>query len=100
MQVMIEEHISHPSIVMWVVFNEGWGQYETERVTRLARSLDSSRLVNCASGWHAPNLHLLPLCGIQPPSRPLMGLPGASGKPLLLCMLLALLAGTRQLLGH
>lgn len=25
---MIEEHISFPSIVMYVVFNEGWGQYE------------------------------------------------------------------------
>ena len=30
---MVEQHLSFPSIVMWVVFNEGWGQYETERVT-------------------------------------------------------------------
>lgn len=30
--IMIDQHISFPSIVMWVVFNEGWGQYETERV--------------------------------------------------------------------
>lgn len=40
-----------PSIVAYVVFNEGWGQYETERVSRLAQSLDGSRLFDPASGW-------------------------------------------------
>lgn len=29
---MIEEHVSFPSIVMYVVFNEGWGQYEVSLV--------------------------------------------------------------------
>lgn len=48
---MIEEHFSFPSIVMYVVFNEGWGQYETERVTKYVKSLDPSRLYNPASGW-------------------------------------------------
>jgi len=48
----IEEHISFPSIVMYVIFNEGWGQYETERVTRQAMQLDSSRIYNGASGWN------------------------------------------------
>lgn len=51
LQTMIEEHISFPSIVMYVVFNEGWGQYETERITRAASATDPSRLYNCASGW-------------------------------------------------
>ena len=51
LQVLIEEHISFPSIVMYVIFNEGWGQYETQRVTRAAMALDPSRLYNCASGW-------------------------------------------------
>jgi len=41
----------HPSIVQWVVFNEGWGQYDTERLTRRVQELDPSRLVTCASGW-------------------------------------------------
>ncbi|KAL3141486.1 hypothetical protein ABBQ32_005048 [Trebouxia sp. C0010 RCD-2024] len=49
---MIENHKSFPSIVQWVVFNEGWGQYETERLTELAKQTDPSRLVCCASGWH------------------------------------------------
>lgn len=48
---MIEQHWSHPSIVMWVVFNEGWGQYDTARLTKWVKELDPSRLVNSASGW-------------------------------------------------
>ncbi len=42
---------NHPSIVMWVPFNEGWGQYDTERIVDLVKGLDPSRLVNNASGW-------------------------------------------------
>jgi hypothetical protein len=42
---------SHPSIVMWVPFNEGWGQYDTERITAWTKRHDPSRLVNNASGW-------------------------------------------------
>ncbi len=48
---MVEERRSHPSIIMWVVFNEGWGQFDTERLTRLVEQTDPSRLVNNASGW-------------------------------------------------
>lgn len=39
-----------PSIVMWVPFNEGWGQFQTEAVTKRVQELDPTRLVNCASG--------------------------------------------------
>jgi hypothetical protein len=42
---------NHPSIIMWVVFNEGWGQFDTPRIVQLARELDPTRLVNNASGW-------------------------------------------------
>jgi beta-galactosidase len=42
---------NHPSIVMWIVFNEGWGQYDTERLTNWTKKHDPSRLVTCASGW-------------------------------------------------
>jgi hypothetical protein len=48
---MIETHFNAPSIVMWVVFNEGWGQYDTERITSMVRSLDPGRLADNASGW-------------------------------------------------
>lgn len=39
-----------PSIVMWVPFNEGWGQANTVAVTKWTKQYDPSRLVNCASG--------------------------------------------------
>jgi len=42
---------NHPSIIMWVVFNEGWGQHDTERYVELVGELDPGRLVNNASGW-------------------------------------------------
>jgi len=42
---------THPSIVMWVPFNEGWGQHETEQYVRWLKQHDPSRLVNNASGW-------------------------------------------------
>lgn len=48
---MIMHLINHPSIIMWVPFNEGWGQYETDMVVDLIQALDSTRLVNNASGW-------------------------------------------------
>ncbi len=40
-----------PSIVMWVPFNEGWGQFDTEKVVSWTKNLDPTRLVDCASGW-------------------------------------------------
>jgi hypothetical protein len=49
---MIETHRNHPSILMWVPFNEGWGQFDTERITAMVERLDPSRLVDNASGWH------------------------------------------------
>jgi hypothetical protein len=48
---VVEAFANHPSIVMWVPFNEGWGQHDTEQIVELIRRWDPSRLVNNASGW-------------------------------------------------
>ncbi len=48
---LVEGFRNHPAIIMWVVFNEGWGQHDTERYTAAVKKLDPSRLVNNASGW-------------------------------------------------
>ncbi len=37
-------------IVVWVPFNEAWGQFDTPAAVRLTRKLDPTRLINCASG--------------------------------------------------
>lgn len=42
--------VSHPSVVVWVPFNEAWGQFDTEKVTEWTKGYDPSRLVNPASG--------------------------------------------------
>lgn len=49
---MVEQLRNHPSIIMWIVFNEGWGQYDTARLVEMVRSIDNTRLVSGASGWH------------------------------------------------
>jgi Glycosyl hydrolases family 2, sugar binding domain/Glycosyl hydrolases family 2, TIM barrel domain/Glycosyl hydrolases family 2 len=48
---MIQGLRNHPSIVMWVLFNEGWSQYDTERLVQWMKSIDPTRLVDNASGW-------------------------------------------------
>ena len=48
---LIDTKYNNPSIIMWVPYNEGWGQWDTERITELVRKYDPSRLVNSASGW-------------------------------------------------
>ena len=48
---LVATHRYYPSIIMWVVFNEGWGQYDTERLAGHVKQMDPTRLVNNASGW-------------------------------------------------
>ncbi len=48
---MIDTKYNNPSIIMWVPFNEGWGQFGTGRITKLISDYDKTRLVNSASGW-------------------------------------------------
>ena len=51
LEAMINTKFNNPSIIVWVPFNEGWGQYNTGGITSFIRSLDPGRLVNSASGW-------------------------------------------------
>lgn len=44
--------ISCVSIAMWVPFNEGWGQFDSKAALELINSLDGTRTVDHASGWH------------------------------------------------
>ncbi|MFH0945234.1 MAG: sugar-binding domain-containing protein [Planctomycetota bacterium] len=48
---MVDGLQNHPAIVMWVPFNEGWGQWDTGRVSDLIKQWDPTRPVNSASGW-------------------------------------------------
>lgn len=48
---MIDAYHNHPCIVMWVPFNEGWGQHDTPRIVASIQQFDPTRPVNEASGW-------------------------------------------------
>jgi beta-galactosidase/beta-glucuronidase len=41
---------SHPSVVAWIPFNEGWGQFKTKEITGWTKQYDPSRLVIPSSG--------------------------------------------------
>ena len=49
---MIDQHISTPSIVMWVPFNENWGAFEATDITAWVKQYDPDRLVNGLSGFN------------------------------------------------
>lgn len=57
LELMISEHKSYPSIVAWVLYNEGWGQiklaYQPEiELFERVRKLDPTRLIDATSGWY------------------------------------------------
>ncbi len=73
LKAMIDHLRNHPSIILWVVYNEGWGQWDTPRVTEWVRQYDPTRLVNSASGWtdrgvgDVIDVHVYPGPGMRPP---------------------------------
>lgn len=40
------------SLAMWVPFNEGWGQFDSDRISERIAALDPTRTVDRTSGWH------------------------------------------------
>ena len=49
----IAEVYNHPSVVMYTIFNEGWGQFQSDRLYELLKELDPGRLFDTTSGWFA-----------------------------------------------
>lgn len=48
---MMDAVHNNPSVVVWVPFNEGWGQHDTNDVLKWTKAYDPTRLVNGPSGW-------------------------------------------------
>ena len=51
MAATVEQLYNHPSICYWTIFNEGWGQFDSDRVYEQLKELDSSRFNDTTSGW-------------------------------------------------
>lgn len=49
-KAIMESLHNFPSIIVWVPFNEAWGQFKTKEITEWTMQMDPSRLVNSASG--------------------------------------------------
>ena len=49
-QEIVNQHKKFPCIVVWVPFNEAWGQFDTDQIVKMTKILDPFRLVNMASG--------------------------------------------------
>ncbi len=47
---IVDQLYNHPSVAMWVPFNEAWGQFRTEEIARWTKDYDPTRIVNAASG--------------------------------------------------
>ena len=49
---MIRQLTGFPCIGLWGIFNEGWGQFDSLRLTEMVRKEDPDRLIEHASGWY------------------------------------------------
>lgn len=56
LEVMIQHLKPFLSIVTWVPFNEGWGQFDSEIAANMIKKYDQTRLIDHASGWSDQNI--------------------------------------------
>lgn len=69
-EIMKDLH-NFPSIVVWVPFNEAWGQFKTAEITKWTMDMDTSRLVNSASGGNYHSVgHILDIHNYPDPAMP------------------------------
>ena len=72
LRALIDGRGNHPAIVVWVPFNEGWGQHATNEVLQWTMQYDPTRLVDGPSGWtdrgvgHLKDMHNYPGPGMFP----------------------------------
>ena len=72
LKAMIDTLHNFPCIVMWVPFNEGWGQHDTPEIVKWIEDYDPTRPVNESSGWHnrgsgtVSDMHNYPGPGTRP----------------------------------
>ena len=50
----VNQLYNHPCICLWTIFNEGWGQFCADEMYPVLRKMDSTRVIDTASGWFRP----------------------------------------------
>ena len=72
---MIDRLRFYPSITTWVVFNEGWGQHNTEEIVKKVMDYDTSRVIDGVTGWtdrkvgHMHDVHNYPVSSMILPQN-------------------------------
>ncbi len=51
MEETVERLKNHPSIVYWTIFNEGWGQFDSQSMYEKLKNMDDTRFIATVSGW-------------------------------------------------
>lgn len=71
-KAIVEALDNFPCIVVWVPFNEGWGQFKTNEILAWTKELDPTRIVGGPSGWQdrgegdLHDMHMYPGPGMFP----------------------------------
>jgi len=51
MEATVNQLKNHPSICYWTIFNEAWGQFDSDKVYEQFKKLDDTRFIDSTSGW-------------------------------------------------
>ena len=51
MAATVSQLKNHPCICYWTIFNEGWGQFDSEKVYDILKTMDDTRFIDATSGW-------------------------------------------------
>ena len=51
MEATVNQLKNHPCIAYWTIFNEGWGQFESNVAYEICKKLDDTRFIDSTSGW-------------------------------------------------
>ena len=80
MEATVAQLRNHPCILYWTIFNEGWGQFDSEAVYEKLRAMDASRIIDATSGWFRQNksdvdsrhIYFTPWSTLQVSDKPLV----------------------------
>ena len=81
MEATVRQLKNHPSIVLWTIFNEGWGQFDSAAVYERLKALDNTRIIDSTSGWYrqetgtdvdSRHIYFTSWKALQPSQKPLI----------------------------
>ena len=52
MEKLVNYLYNSPCVILWTIFNEGWGQFDAKKMLSLVKEWDNTRLIDPHSGWH------------------------------------------------